>query len=228
MVRVLKAIPWQEVGPLERDWVYNPLTHRIENLAFGVFYEIFNVVYEDTGELHHRGIGVCSRRIELHVPVRQSDGAIGFVWHHREKVIPPYVSEAEFAKDPSRPLAISEFARGVYEWELPHGLAVKALAEAEEETGYALVEACHIGFVKESPALGGVAHKLYASVLDDTRSSGKKPEEGEQIMGFHFFPPEEIRTIKTICALTQSALWRFRAWGLDHKDTFWQRIAARL
>ena len=94
--------------------------------------------------------------------------------------------------------------------------------------GCGVVMAEHIGFVKDSPPIGGVAHELFATEVS-REASGEKPEEHEQIQHIKFFPARVVRNIPTICGLTQAALWRFRSWGLaQDKDTLWYAAAAEL
>jgi hypothetical protein len=188
--------------------------------------QVVNVADVETGEVHHETIVYLSRRAELHVIVRD-DGHIGLLYQRREKVVPPDIAEKIFNEDPSRLPGI-EHVMGIEEYECPHGLSIKPLAEAEEETGYAIIESWHIGFVKDAPARGGAPHFLYATKIGRDLS-GKKPETTEQIMRVEFFPPEEVCKIQTICALTQAALWRFRCWGLaQDQSSFWYSVARRL
>jgi len=215
-------------GRFKKEWKWHADRRRLENAVLGVAYQIVDVVNEETGAVHHEGVVYVSRRIELHVILRDRDGHVGLLTHRREKVIPPETTEAIFAADPRHIPDPLVHASGITQYECPHGLAVRELEEAEEETGFAVVEAAHIGFVKESPCQGGVAHKLFATRVSDL-PSGEGPEEGEQILGITFFPPEEVREAPTICGMTQAALWRFRSWGLrERSDTFWHEVAARL
>lgn len=215
-------------GRFEKEWKWHPDKRRLDNAVLGVAYQVVDVVNEETGAVHHEAVIYVSRRIELHVIIRDCDGYVGLLTHRREKVIPPAVTEAIFAEDPRRIPDVLVHATGITQYECPHGLAVHELEEAEEETGFAVVEAAHIGFVKESPCQGGVAHKLYATRVSDL-PSGKGLEEGEQVLGITFFPPEEIRDLPTICGMTQAALWRFRSWGLSQEPgARWHETARRL
>lgn len=212
----------------KREWKWEPENRRLHNRDFGVAYQVVDVVYDDTGEVHHEGVILLSRRIELHVVARQRDGHIGFVFHRREKVIPPAVSDAWFEKEPGKFPDIFSVQTAIEEYECPHGLALNRLEEVLEEIGLTILDAIHIGHVKDSPPLGGVAHALFAVMVGD-KPSGQRPDAGEQIRHVDFFPPEEVRTIQTICALTQGALWRFRCWGLEQEPgSFWRSVAARL
>lgn len=225
-MRKLKVMPPGSEGRFTKQWKWNPEKRALENLELGIKYQVVDVVFDDNGEVHHEGVILLSRRIELHVVVR-SDGYVGLVYHRREKVIPPRVSQAIFALDPSRIPDIVHI-QGIEEYECPHGLALKEFEEAEEETGYKITEARHVGFVKDSPAVGGVSHILFASLLS-SRKFGKALETGEQIMGFRFFPPEKVKNVQTICGITQAALWRFRAWGLNQpEESVWYRTALRM
>lgn len=209
-----------------KQWKWDLTTRALVNEGLGVRQQVVDVVYEDTGEFHHEGVVILSRRIEIHVVIRD-DGHVGLVYHRREKMVPPEVSSALFAKDPMALPSIMDVA-GIEEYETVHGLAAKRFEEAEEETGYCVAESVAIGFVKDSPSLGGVAHELFATILSRKQSDAKR-EEGEQIMGIKFFPPEEVRNVPTICGLTQASLWRFRAWGLKQPtDSLWYTTASRL
>lgn len=212
---------------LEKQWKWNPQRRAVENHTLGVAFQIVDVVYEDTNETHHEGFVVLSRRTEMHVVVR-NDGHIGLVFHRREKMIPPRAAEKFFKKNPHLAPDIS-LIKGVEQFECPHGIAIQKLAEAKEETGYEVAEAIPIGFIKESPSWGGIAHALYATRLSDKRSVAATREDGEQIINLTFFPPKEIRNVLTICGLTQAALWRFRCWGLTQSTkTLWRKVAVRL
>lgn len=225
MRRLVVKPPGKE-DRLEKQWKWNPKRRAVENQALGVIFQVVDVDYKDTDKLHHEGFVILSRRTELHTIVRD-DGCIGLIFHHREKMISPAIAEKFFKKDPNSIPDISHIT-GLEQFECPHGIAIQALAEAKEETGYEVTEAILIGFIKESPSWGGVAHVLYATKLSKMSSSAKK-EDGEQVMNIQFFPPEEIKNIKTICGLTQAALWRFRSWGLARsKKSFWRSIAVRL
>jgi len=213
-------------GRFEKQWKWNPKNRTLENLVLGVSYQVVDVVFEDNKEIHHEGVILLSRRAEIHVAIR-SDSYIGLVYHRREKVIPPEVSQKIFEKDSSQIPGI-EHVLGIEEYECPHGLALEKLVEAEEETGYKIVETEHVGFIKDSPPGGGIAHVLFATLLSSKRSD-KTLEAGEQIMGFKFFLPEEVKNIPTICGLTQAALWRFRSWGLKQPESsVWHVTANRM
>lgn len=213
-------------GRFQKEWKWNPQKRALENLSLGVTFQVVDVVFEDTGEIKHEGIVPLSRRAELHVVVR-NDGYIGMVHHRRELVIPPSVSQQIFSTDPSKIPEIQHI-QGIEEYECPRGLAVRKLEEAEEEVGSKIAEAHHIGFIIDSSSLGGTPYILFATLLSPC-SSGKKPEVGEQIIGITFFPPDEVRNIPTICGITQAALWRFRAWGLNQpRDSFWYSVAEKL
>ena len=86
-------------GRFKKEWKWHPDLRRLENAVLGVAYQIVDVVNEETGAIHHEGVVYVSRRIELHVIIRDSDGHLGFLTHRREKVIPPETTEEIFAKD---------------------------------------------------------------------------------------------------------------------------------
>ncbi len=227
-VAKLLVRPCGPEGRFEKQWKWDPNRRRLENVVLGVAYQVADIVDEDTGAVHHEGVIYVSRRIELHVIIRDRDGYVGMLTHRREKVIPPETTEMLFAKNPRHIPDPLVHATGITQFELPHGLAVHPLEEAEEETGFAIVDAAHVGFVKESPCQGGVAHKLYATCVSD-RPSGKTLEAGEQVLGVTFFPPKVVRDLPTICGMTQAALWRFRSWGLHQASTTrWHDVARQL
>lgn len=212
----------------EKQWKWDPARRRLENTRLGVAIQVVDVCYRDTGEVHHEGQIIVGRRQELHVAIRYSDGAIAFVQHRREKVIQPEAAEAFFAARPSEIPDLFSLPTGIEELEAPHGLALHELEEVEEEIGRKVLSSARIGFLKDSPPLGGVPHLLYAVIVGE-QLSGKDREVGEQIRRVVFVPPEEVRDVQTICALTQGALWRFRAWALAHEElTFWRQVAERL
>lgn len=225
----MRKLVVKPAGPedrLEKQWKWHPKRRALENRQLGVNFQVVDIAYEGTGKIHHEGFVILSRRMELHVAIR-NDGQIGLVFHRREKMIPPDVAEKFFLKNPNLPPDISHI-KGIEQFECPHGIAVQALTEAKEETGYEIAEAIPIGFIKESPSWGGIAHVLYATRLNKNISSESGKEDGEQIIDIKFFPPEEIKNVKTICGLTQAALWRFRCWGLTQpKKSFWYSIAVR-
>jgi len=160
--------------------------------------------------------------------VAREDLHLGFVLHRREKVIQSAAFEALFAEDPGAIPDIFRLSTGIEEYECAHGLALHRLEEVLEEIGLEAVEAVQIGHVKDSPPSGGVAHALFA-IKVGAQPSGHSPEPGEQIRRVDFFPAEQVREIQTICALTQGALWRVRAWGLTQtRGSFWHTIASRL
>jgi len=207
------------------EWQWNPQMPALEHQRLGVRVQLVNMVYEDTGQIRYDDPVLFSKRAEVHVPVRD-DGHVGLVRHWRPKVIPPEVLQDFFTVDPKAMPDIS-LVRGIELYECPHGLTAKAGAEAEEETGFRIMESVQIGFVTEMLSWGGAPHVLYATKLSH-RVSGKGPEKDEQIEGIQFFPPEEMKNIQTICALTQASLWRFRCWGLSQNpDSFWYSVAAK-
>jgi hypothetical protein len=143
-------------------------------------------------------------------------------------VIPPDISAAEFAKNPAQVLSVIQHGTGIEEYEASHGLATRPFEEVRQEMGLRVLRAEPIGFVKESPSLGGVAHELFA-VLVGHQPSGDEPEPNEQIRLVEFFSPEEVKNVKTICGLTQAALWRFRSWALtESTDPIWREVASKL
>lgn len=213
-------------GRFLKEWKWNHEKRALENLELGVKVQVVDVVFEDTEEVHHEGITVLSRRVELHVIIR-NDGHIGLLYHRREKVVPSEISQQIFSENPSQIPEIQHI-QGIEEYECPQGLAVQKLEEAEEETGYKVAEAHHIGFINGHTPILGTTHILFATLLSP-ESSGRKHEAGEQIMGMTFFPPDEVKNIPTICGMTQAALWRFRAWGLNQPhDSFWYSVAKKL
>lgn len=187
-----------------------------------------DAVNSRTGETAYEGIVLESRRGEINIPVRRDDLSIGLVFHRRYSVVPPEVSEREFAENPGKILSVLKHGTGIEEYEIAHGLARNRLEEALEEIGCAIVGAEHIGFIKESPPLGGIAHELFAIEVN-REPSGKGPGADEEIHHVRFFPAREVRSIETICGLTQAALWRFRVWGFTQdKNTLWHQVASEL
>lgn len=214
-------------GRFAKEWRWDPQRRRLENRLLGVAYQVVDVVEEDSGVVHHEGVIIVSRRIELHVVVR-ADLHLGFVLHRREKVIQVEAFERFFADNPGEIPDLFALPTGIEQHECAHGLALHRLEEVLEEIGLAVEEAVQIGHVKDSMPLGGVAHALFAVRVGD-RPSGHRPEAGEQIRRVDFFPAEQVRQIQTICGLTQGALWRFRCWGLTQEEgSFWRQVAQRL
>lgn len=212
----------------EKQWKWDPQLRRLENTRLGVAIQVVDVCYRDTGEVHHEGQIIVGRRQELHVVIRAQDGAIAFVQHRREKVIRPEVAEAFFREHPGEIPDLFALETGIEQLEAPHGLALHELEEVEEEIGRKVITSARIGFLKDSPPLGGVPHLLYAVAVGD-QLSGKDREAGEQIRRVVFVRPEEVRSVQTICALTQGALWRFRCWGLEQPaGSVWNNVARRL
>ncbi|MBI1975353.1 MAG: hypothetical protein HYS57_03265 [Parcubacteria group bacterium] len=227
MVRLVVRRPGPE-GRFEKQWLWIPEQRRLENLIHGAAIQVFDAVDEVTGEVMHEGIALESRRAELHVVVREEDQHFGFVFHRRLSVIPPVVSVRLFSEDPNRILSVFDWAAGIEEYEASHGLARNRLEEVLQEMGLAVHDSVHIGAIKDTPPIGGIAHELFA-VKVGRESSGQAPERGEEISHVRFFPPEEVKGIQTICGLTQSSLWRFRSWGLSQpRDSFWYSAASRL
>ncbi|MBI3589593.1 MAG: hypothetical protein HY093_04260 [Candidatus Liptonbacteria bacterium] len=218
-------------GPESRfgkQWRWDPRKRRLENAIHGAAIQIIDAVNVSTGEVAYEGIAIESRRGELHIVIRQSDGHLGFVFHRRFSVIPPEISAVAFARDPSQILGVLKYGSGIEEYEAVHGLALTPLEKVLEEMRLKVVEAASIGFVHALPALSGAAHELFATLVG-LGSSGSHPEPNEEIDHVRFFPPEEVRKIKTICSLTQAALWRFRCWGLiQSPDSIWYQTASQL
>lgn len=221
----------RRAGPEDRfpkQWKWDPEQRRLENKLHGCAVQVFDAVREVDGEVVYEGIALESRRVEIHLVVRQDDLNIGFVFHRRLSVIPPIISTTLFEKDSGRILSVLEHGLGIEEYETSHGLARNKLEEVLQEIGLKIINAEQIGFIKDSPSLGGVAHELFA-VIVGRESSGESPEMNEEIQYVKFFPPEEVRNIQTICGLTQSALWRFRCWGLaQDAESFWNKVTVRL
>ncbi len=209
-------------------WRWNAGERCLENLDLGVRRRVVDMVDEETGEVKYEAVALESRRVELHTVVRKDDLHFGFVFHRRATVIPPEVSSWEFAEDSMQVLSVLEYGTGIEEYEASHGLARNKLEEVLEEIGLAVIMAMPIGFVKESPPLGGVAHEHFA-VMVGHEASGHAKEENEEISHVRFFPPEEVRKVKTICGLTKASLWGFRSWGLEQDShSFWYEAACRL
>lgn len=98
-MRKLVVMPPGPEGRFTKQWKWNPEKRTLENLELGIRCQVVDVAFEDNGEIHHEGVILLSRRIELHVAVR-SDNHVGLVYHRREKVIPPEISQKIFAEDP--------------------------------------------------------------------------------------------------------------------------------
>ncbi len=214
-------------GRFVKQWKWDPKKRRLENARLGAAVQVVDVVAAKGGRVHHEAILLFHRRAELCVVVRRRDGAIGLVFHRREGLVPPK-RILEIARRDSRALPKIEDVKGISEYECPHGLAHRPLAEVLEEIGFKVHRAERIGFIKDDTGLGGSLHLLYAVEVDG-ESSGQCPEPGEQIMSVAFFTPEKICAVKTVCGLTQAALWRFRVWGLKQKSGIvWRKAAERL
>jgi len=212
----------------EKQWKWIPERRRLENAVHGAAIQVYDATDSETGEVLYEGIALESRRVELSVIIREDDMHFGFVFHRRLSVIPSEVSMRLFLEDPNQILSIFEYASGIEEYEASHGLARNRLEEVLQEIGLAVLDAVHIGAVKESPSLGGIAHELFA-VKVGREDSGEHIERGEEIYHVRFFPATEVNNIQTICALTQAALWRFRAWSLLREEgSFWRIAAASL
>ncbi len=213
-------------GRFAKQWVFDRERRCLENRVLGVRYQVVDVVNEATSLVHHEGVLLLSRRIELNIVVDE-DGAIGLVYIRREKVVPPEAAEELWDRDAQGVPGV-ELVTGISEYELPHGLASRKGEEAEEEIGRKIMRIDRIGTIKESPPSGGAGH-LFFAVKCGAESSGKFAEAGEQIRQVKFFSPEVVRHIPTICGITQAGLWRFRAWGLARKpDDFYRSVAERL
>jgi hypothetical protein len=223
----MKRLEVRPPGNIENDWKWNSKKRRLENIDLGVAIQVFNAFDPISHKTEYEGIAIESRRCELHIVVNHHD-ELGFVFHRRLSVIPPEDSSKEFKVNPKAVLSVLRGNVGIEQYEACHGLAASPGEEVREELGLAIEEKIPIGFVKDSPPLGGIAHELFAVKVGSTPSN-EKPESNEQIVDVKFFPPEEVKNIETICGLTQAALWRFRSWGLaQSKDTFWNKIASRL
>lgn len=213
-------------GRIAKYWKWDPVHRCLDNKLYGVRYQIVDMVKEN-GDLAYEAVVLLSSRIELHVVVRKQDGAIAFVRHVRERVIQLDAVEKFFRDHPGEVIDIFDQPCGIEELELPTGIAKVPLEEVEQEVGMKVIASEHIGWVKESPPLGGVPQQFYAVMVDGTPSD-QKPEEFEDIKEVVFVPPEEVRNIETICALTQAGLWRFRCWALRKPGTIWHSVAMRL
>lgn len=223
----MKRLEVRPPGKTEKDWKWSSRKRRLENINLGVAIQVFDAVDPKTQKTVYEGIAIESRRCELHI-VANHHHELGFVFHRRLSVIPPELSYEEFKTDSKIVLSVLQGKAGIEEYEACHGLAASPGEEVREELGLAIEEIIPIGFVKDSPPLGGIAHELFA-VKVGCAPSNDEPEPNEQIVNVKFFPPEDVKDIETICALTQAALWRFRLWGLaQSKDTCWNDIASRL
>lgn len=221
-------------GRFTKEWKWNAERRCLENLQHGCTIQVIDAVDEATGEVAYEGIVIESQRIEMDVVVRQEDGYFGFVYHRRFSVIKPAYSIVKFAKNPTQIISVVEAAQkdsaGIEEYQIVHGLAKARFEEVLEEIGLQWIVAEPIGFVKESPPLGGPAHELFA-VMVGRKTSGHQLELNEEISHVKFFPPEKVREVleKTICGMTKAALWTFRSWGLKQsKYSFWHSAAVRL
>ena len=221
-------------GRFLKQWKWDSQRRRLENKEHGAAIQVIDAVDEATGEVCYEGIVLESRRVEMDVLIREDDGHFGFVYHRRFSVIKPEFSVSKFAENPMQIISVVEAARegntGIEEYQIIHGLAKEKLEEVLEEAGLQWIEAESIGFVKDSPSLGGVAHELFA-VKVGRESSGRVPEKYEEIGHMGFFPPEQVKYIlsKTICGMTKGAVWTFRSWGLaQSRGSFWHKAAARL
>ena len=78
----MKKLVVRPAGPedrFEKQWKWVPERRRLENTAHGAAVQVFDAVDEETGEVAYEGIAIESRRIEIHIVVRQEDYNIGFV-----------------------------------------------------------------------------------------------------------------------------------------------------
>lgn len=162
MKRLVVGCPGAE-DRFSKQWKWIAERRRLENSGLGVAIQVFDALDAESEEVAYEGIAIESRRIELHVVVREDDRHIGLVLHRRLSVIPPEVSKREFGKNPSGILSVLEHATGIEEYEASHGLAEDPLEEIRQEFGLHVIEAELIGFVKESPPLGRVIARTLRS-----------------------------------------------------------------
>lgn len=195
-------------------WDFDNENQQVVNPGLGVVVPRVDVVWEDTGELHHEGfIMAISRRAEQDVVVDE-DGHLGLINIWREKVVPPDVCMQIWANDP-RAIPRIEHVTGVLEWEVAQGLALKVGEEAEEEIGRAVLTKQRIGYMVPNTPMGGNGHELmYITV--GKRPSGQSPDESEGIRRVKFFPPEHVRDmiVQMASASSVAALAKFRSWAL--------------
>lgn len=233
MKRLIARLVGSE-GRFLKQWKWDSQRRRLENKEHGAAIQVIDAVDEATGEVCYEGIVIESRRVEMHVVIREDDSHFGFVYHRRFSVIDPHFSVLKFTENPMQIISVVESARenktGIEEYQVSHGLAKEKLEEVLEEMGLQWIEAVPIGFVKDSPPLGGVAHELFA-VKVGRESSGHAPEKHEEIGHVRFFPPEQVKynLSTTICGMTKGAIWTFRSWGLEQpRRSFWHKAAVRL
>ncbi len=195
------------------QWRYDDDRQWVMNEGLGVLVPRVDVVWSDTGELHHEGFVMgLSRRAEQDV-VLDDDGNLGLIHIWREKVVPPERNLAIWTANPCSTPTVEDIT-GVYQWEVAQCLALKEGEEAEEEIGRKVITKRQIGYQVPNTPLGGNGHVLiYARV--GKRPSGKSADESEGIKRVKFFSPSQIidLTDEMINASSVSALYKWRAWA---------------
>ena len=224
----LRIAPAGAAGKRKPQWRWNAKRRRLENVSFGAVFQVVDVVDRHSGALHHEAVMLLARRAEVHVVIRERDHALGFVRQRRELVVDPdALLQFSDAHPGSLPDPFS-LKTGVELLECVQGLARRPCEEVLQEMGLRVRRAKRLGIIKENPGLGGVGHQLYATVVSDQHVP-VCPEPGEQIHDVVFVAPGAVRTMQTICGLTQGALWRFRQWGLAQRSaTLWYRVAEKM
>ena len=223
-IRRLTGTPTQWTWNPEKKFLGNPHFGRIQLVAF---------VNDEGEEIHQQPI-FLQQQGEFYVVVND-EGKIAVLRVQRPAVIPieNYHSNWHTWRPPRGsiemmiPHPAELHTEGVTLLELPRGLTLSKLQEAEEETGYQVTQVAHLGYLNPDASFYGTSPAVYLCKALPFPSNFP-PDPNERILQVIWIAPEEIREIETISMHTYASLFLFRRWALKQRDEFWRSIGERL
>ena len=222
----------QRLANPSSQWEWNPQENFLGNPSFGriqvveVCSDDGNVIFEQPIFLQQLG--------EFYVVVNKN-GHIAFIQVQRHAVIPieKYHSNWHTWRPPQgstemlipHPADIHE--EGVTLLELPRGLALNKLQEAEEETGYRVTQVAHLGHLNPDASFYGTSPAVYVCEASEILSD-IPPDPHENILQVLWLAPERAKNVQTLSMHTYASLFLFRRWALTQTDEFWRTIGEKL
>jgi hypothetical protein len=222
----------QRLTKAPSQWTWNPVENCLSNPHYGRIQIV--AVYSDAGQRPYEQPIFLQQLGEFYIVVNE-EMRIAFIEIQRHAVIPleKYQDSWHTWRPPERsteliiPHPADIHSHGIVHQEIPGGLALNKLQEAEEETGYQVTQVAHLGYLNPDASFYGTSDPVYVCKAS-TIPSNVPPDPNELIRKVHWLSPEQAQEIETLAMNTCASLFLFRRWALKQKDRFWKEIGEKL
>lgn len=211
-----------------KGWYWDPDNNCLIHPNFGRIQIV--AVHQDDKWSHDRVIII--QHYGEHYVVVNEEGKIGFIEIERVALLPPesYLDSWLNWRETGLPHPVEISKIGVTELELPKGLALTQLQEAEEETRHKVELVVTLGPQNPDTSLYGTSAVLHVCKALPVQTNIPEDEK-EGIQRVLWLPPKVASEVVTLDAATYAGLWRFRRWAKSQTtldNGFWKDIGMEL